>query len=429
MDNISNKGILYALGFFILYYCLYDFTSAHSIIPTTISNSIVLLSILIVLLLLCVYTNLRIINKNSIPWVPFTLVVFTNCFSYGNMAKSYMLLYIIFLFMIANPYVISNSFKGLIKWIKVMGIIATIGLFVQLYVPSLYNIVIRFLFSSEGIDYVNNYAGRGYFSGFFHQVGDAAFYVSASITAFLYFSDYKYKNYVLLVLSVALFLLSKRSLVVFLVLSVLVTFIVTGNNAATKIGRVVKSLLIAIAFVYILKILSYIFIDIKFFEKMAYTLEFMASGDTDSILLQSGRLNLYDYAKQLFHENFLTGIGWGEFIEMSSTVNSGYNTSVHNIYFQLLCETGVVGFGSFLIGVICSLHYSLKTKKEIESYQGQDKALYYSLFKIAFSGQLLFLLFGFVENPIYNEDNLLYYFLMVFINYVVRENIRKVSYS
>ncbi len=161
---------------------------------------------------------------------------------------------------------------------------------------------------------------------------------------------------------------------------------------------------------------------------MSYTLEFISSGDTDSILLQSGRLDLYDYAKQLFHENYLTGIGWGEFIGMSSIVDpGGNNTSVHNIYFQLLCETGVIGFVSFLTGAICSLLSSLKTKKEIEIYQGEDKDIYYSLFKISFSGQLLFLLFGFVENPIYNEDNLLYYFLMVFVNYVVSENIRKSS--
>ena len=425
-QGASNKGIMYAMGFFTMYYCLYDFTSAHSIIPTTISNSIVLLSILLVLLLLCVKTNIHIISKNSIPWIPFILVVVANCFTYENMAKSYMLLYFIFLFMIANPYINSFNFEGLIKWIKIMGVIGIVGIVIQIFAPSVYNLLIHYLFSSEGVDYVNTYAGRGYYSGFFHQVGDAAFYVSASIIAFLYFSDYKYKKYVLLALFIGLFLLSKRSLVIAIVFSVLVTYLITGSNIAKKNGRVAKVLLVAIVFVYLLKILSGIFIDIKFFEKMAYSLDFLSEGDINGLLLQSGRLDLYDFAKQLFQDNFLTGIGWGEFIEKSSMVDpGGHNTSVHNVYLQLLCETGVIGFGSFVFGAACSLVSSIRTKKQIENFNGKEKDLFYSLFKISFSGQLLFLLFCFVENPLYNENNLLFYFLMVFINYVLIENMKR----
>lgn len=425
-QGASNKGIMYALGFFTMYYCLYDFTTAHSVIPTTISNSIVLLSILFVLLLLCIKTNIHIISKSSIPWIPFILVVVANCFTNDNMAKSYMLLYIIFLFMVANPYINSVSFDGLIKWIKVMGVVAIVGIVIQMFVPSVYNTLIHYIFSSEGVNYVNTYAGRGYYSGLFHQVGDAAFYVSASIIAFVYLSDYKYKKYVLIALFIGLFLLSKRSLVFALVFSVLVTFLITGSNVTTKIGRGVIVLLLAIVFVYLLRILSGIFIDIKFFEKMAYSLDFLSEGDVDGILLQSGRLDLYDYAKLLFHENFLTGIGWGEFIEKSSMVDpGGHNTSVHNIYLQLLCETGVIGFGSFVFGAACSLVSSIKAKKMIENFYGNEKDLYYSLFKVSFSGQLLFLLFGFVENPLYNENNLLFYFLMIFINYVLIENMKR----
>ena len=422
----SNKGIMYALRFFIVYYCLYDFTSAHSIIPTSISNSIVLLSMLSVLLLLCLKTNIHIISKNSIPWIPFILVVVANCFTNDNMAKSYMLLYVIFLFMVANPYINSVNFDGLIKWIKVMGVVAIVGIVIQMFVPSVYNTLIHYIFSPEGVNYVNTYAGRGYYSGLFHQVGDAAFYVSASIIAFVYLSDYKYKKYVLIALFIGLFLLSKRSLVIALVFSVLVTFLITGRNVSTKISRVAIVILVVIVFVYLLRILSGVFMEIKFFEKMAYTFDFLSEGDIDALLFQSGRLDLYDYAKLLFQENFMTGIGWGEFIEKSSMVDpGGNNTSVHNIYLQLLCETGVIGLGAFILGAACSLVSSIRAKKMIENFNGTEKDLYYSLFKISFSGQLLFLLFGFVENPLYNENNLLFYFLMVFINYVLIENMKR----
>lgn len=414
---LPNKALNTALTVLLIYYCVYDLTSRQSFLPLVLTNSVVLIALVLVLMFLFLSGN-KLFTKSSVAWYPFIGVLVVNMLSF-NFPKSYMLLYVVLAVMIANPYLQLYSFDKVLKWLKVMGLIAAGGVLVQFLLPSVHNVIINILFSQEGTAYIQQYAGRGYYSGVFHQVGDTAFYVSGAIIAFLFARSNDRKNkYLVGGLFIILFFLGKRSLLLFLVAALLITYIVMSQSGAKKFIRIAGATLFAIVFIEVLKYLSVLYSDIKIFEKLAYTFNFLSESNIDGLLEESGRLILYDYAQELFHQNYWTGIGWAQFsVKISDVLPSGTSLSVHNVYLQLLCETGVIGFSAFMLGAISSIFALIKTKRLLNYYNGFDKANYEKLYSISLTGQVLFLMFCFVENPIYNENNLIFYFMMILLNY------------
>lgn len=421
---LSNKILNTALMVLLIYYCLYDLTSRQSFLPQILTNSIVLIAMVLVCLFLFLSCN-KLFTKQSAAWYPFIGVLFVNLLSY-DFPKSYVLLYVLLAIMIANPYIQLYSFDNVVKGFKVMGLIAAGGVLVQLFVPSIHNIIINILFSQEGTAYIQQYAGRGYYSGVFHQVGDSAFYVSGAIIAFLFSgSNNKKTKYVVGGLFIVLFLLGKRSLLLFLVATLLITYIVMSQSGPKKFIRIAGAALFTIVFIQVLQYLSVNYSNIKIFEKLAYSFDFLSKSNIDGLLEESGRLILYDYAKELFLQNYWTGIGWAQFSDkITDILPSGSSLSVHNVYLQLLCETGVIGFSTFLLGAISSIIALIQTKRLLNNYNGYDKTNYENLYSISLTGQILFLMFCFVENPIYNENNLIFYFLMILLNYNLLENLK-----
>jgi O-antigen ligase len=120
-----------------------------------------------------------------------------------------------------------------------------------------------------------------------------------------------------------------------------------------------------------------------------------------------GRLKFYEHGLNLFKEHPLTGNGMGSMLRVLETWSHregfehykirGDTTIVHNEYLRVLIETGLVGFGLIITGVI----YVWKAMKELSAR--------YIL--------LLFLLGSMVENTLalYTTGALLFLILLFFI--------------
>lgn len=112
------------------------------------------------------------------------------------------------------------------------------------------------------------------------------------------------------------------------------------------------------------------------------------------------------------------GIGWGEFKHNFTLFE---NTSqAHNIYIQLLCETGIAGFVCFvsvqLVCLLSSLHLFIRLFGEDSSRR--------NLMGFSVTGQLIFGIYGFTGNPLYDSTCYLMYFMMITILIVVRRSCR-----
>ena len=112
-----------------------------------------------------------------------------------------------------------------------MAVIAVLGTLTQLVIPSLHKIIISVLYTNEGVKYIQSYAQRGYYSGLFYQVGDAALYLSVGILAtFLVKQDAKRRIVSCLLFTLFMIVEGKRSLVVLVLVILLYTYIIQGKG-------------------------------------------------------------------------------------------------------------------------------------------------------------------------------------------------------
>jgi len=116
----------------------------------------------------------------------------------------------------------------------------------------------------------------------------------------------------------------------------------------------------------------------------------------------SGRLGLWGHALQLFLAHPLLGSGLGTFGEAYQQagfpLDSGASRFAHNILFQLLVETGLVGTGLFF-WVVLSLARRFKIPSRWEGWG-------------AMTGVLAFLLFSLVDLP-FQMPELIWFFALV----------------
>lgn len=117
----------------------------------------------------------------------------------------------------------------------------------------------------------------------------------------------------------------------------------------------------------------------------------------------NGRLLLYTRAIELFQEVPWFGLGWGGYRANSGI--SGYE--VHNIYLQLLCETGIIGTMVFVFFFVLLI---LKTIKCIEILKSENLKLYVFWLFFSLFCQLYFLSYGITGHPLYDFNFILYGF-------------------
>ena len=88
---------------------------------------------------------------------------------------------------------------------------------------------------------------------------------------------------------------------------------------------------------------------IPVFDRIFQSLEAMLSGEDVS----NNRSRLYAFAWQLARENPIFGIGWNQYRKATvGTVTVLNELDVHNIYLQMLCETGIVGLISVVVPML-----------------------------------------------------------------------------
>ncbi len=208
----------------------------------------------------------------------------------------------------------------------------------------------------------------------------------------------------------SLILTGKRGVLIFSVFAMLVSYIVCKKGAlANKL----------ITVLFILSSISLVIYALSFYvEGIAAAFEritamFSAQNETSDI--SNGRFKLYAIAWNFFKESPILGIGWREF---SKEVVNFYNQDsvlrdAHNVFLQLLCETGIAGFSVFVSLFISAITQTIKlviksTKNMLCLSDNTKMVLIFSL-----CYQVFFLTYCITGNPLYDLETVYIYIISV----------------
>ena len=130
----------------------------------------------------------------------------------------------------------------------------------------------------------------------------------------------------------------------------------------------------------------------------------------------NGRSELYDCAWSMFYSNPLFGSGWGSYSKYVATTSLGamYNNlgftsmSTHNVYLQLLAETGIVGLALFLMPAAVTL---IAAMRRSAAHRGGGLCGESFCLWACMGAQIFFLVYCFSGNPLYDPQCYIPYFM------------------
>ena len=223
-----------------------------------------------------------------------------------------------------------------------------------------------------------------------------AFGFSAAVS--LLITDRRAKHFIPVLICIsALLLTGKRSQLIVSVAAFLLMYYL--YNSDKKMTRFFNLCGIAIVSVMVFDI------AVQFVPELAtFINRFQQTAEMGDVTL--GRTARFAESMLVFLEHPFFGIGWnGSSYYFASTIDIYIN--VHNIYIQLLCETGIVGsilyFAFFIYNYVQAWQITKKVK--CSNYSKIQKAAICSAFMI----ETFFLLYGITGNPLYDFQALFPY--------------------
>lgn len=196
---------------------------------------------------------------------------------------------------------------------------------------------------------------------------------------------------------IALLLTGKRGVLVFSLISIISVYLIISKKKVDRAMKIAIFLLIAVG---LLQILS------ETVPAIGYVFErFQSLGEDDSTL---ERLAMWDLAIKKFKEAPLLGNGlWSYRFFYKQELGAYFHPyeekyqylNAHNVYLQLLCETGIIGFGLYMASISLTLYKTIKNAKRIMLLDE-----YYLRYAVIFSlvFQLFYIIYSFTGNCLYD---------------------------
>lgn len=309
--------------------------------------------------------------------------------------------FLVMLFMLMYSYYSIEWAKSVIRvseWIYLFYGVCTILFY---FTPDFYSNVIVNLFPNDKARLLRVYS-TGSMPGLTEHYSTNAMFLSVGLCIIIasYFA-YRRKNdlFKLLLMIIALLLTGKRGHVIFIFAAF---FAVYYMVTADKKNRFVKWIGMIITILCIGAVLVNVFPPLA-----QFIVRFQETAESGDITLS--RIIFWERAIDLFKENPIFGIGWCNFMLVQQA--AGYTAHVHNVYLQLLCETGIVGLVIYTWWMASSF---IKTGKALKfcilnniDFDGSSKFFLY----FSFGFQFFFLLYSLTGNPLYDEEMYIPYFI------------------
>lgn len=309
-----------------------------------------------------------------------------------------------------------------IEWIGcgkvILGVFTGVNVFFTLLffvVPQLYTYVVK----AYGMVPAGTSAGKaGYRAGIADHYSQNGIYISVFLilvvseflTCVISKERNRKKNVSLLLLSCvamfALLLTSKRGVFVFALISIAFTYLISNKSKVTRTVKLLIALLIAIGIIQIVS---------EFIPEIGLVFErFQKMGEDGST---AERFAMWQLAVQKFLDNPILGNGFWSFREFYhknlahifhyNDARFQYNNA-HNVYLQVLCETGLVGASVYLSALTTTLKKTVEIVRHCEKLNFNLKSA--ALFSLTM--QIFFAIYSFTGNCLFDVVFLFYVFAL-----------------
>ena len=274
-------------------------------------------------------------------------------------------------------------------------VVATIT---QLIFPNFIGNINEIILGAEGLKMNQDLYRAGAYAGITAQTSVNAFYIAIFVGIIflkvLFQKQGKKRNMCFLVIGVvALFITGKRGMLIYTLISMITVFLyVTLRDR--KNGLKYFSALLVVGIIGYIAIIN-IPATQQIIEKNIILQE---RGD-----VLNGRDVLWKKSIEVFENNSIFGIGLG-------TIQNIIGEYSHNVYIQLLAETGIVGLlvyvAAFLYSMLCSL-------KKMDYILEQGKVNQKIIASLSVIIQFIFIAYAFSGNPLYGQIFLLPYMIAI----------------
>ncbi len=388
-------------------------------VPYRFAYTLTHVTLVVAVLTIVVYYYRAVFNWRIIPVLALFIVYCHNNYYWSGGRINF---YIYGITLLVCVFALSGEGDWINFYLKgatIFGLIHAFATIILRFLPGVYLGVVAPLYPTTYSRLVNWYADgcmpglAGHYStnGMFLVVG---LYASVGL-ALMSKTKELYKRFLpSFIIMIAIMLTGKRSHLFFsiIVLYALYYFYLS-NDKRTRSMRMIAMALIAlfVGFIIILYVPSLGNAFARFKE----------SADNGDIT--NNRIYFWGLAIQLFIQKPVLGVGWGQFQEYCEQYLS-YRAHAHNTFFQLLCETGVLGFAVYVLWMVVFLIISIRMFINIRTKLDDQNRLGMMAFSVQM--QIFFILYCFTGNPLYEKEMFIPYFIACAIalyeDYLTRKN-------
>lgn len=303
-----------------------------------------------------------------------------------------------------------KDYRPLFAVLVVWGIFFAVGVLLDFGAPPLFNASLSF-FPWRFASVVRN-VSRRFACGYSTNPGFSAGYIACAILALVSTVRGRstlpwYKLLLFAFLGAGMLCTAKRGHVLFLFMAIVICYLLPMRGRQV-VARYWKLFLLGILGVVLFITFEESLANIPFVGRAISTVtDYMGGLD-----VSSGRSKLWTQAIDLFHEHPWIGIGWGDY-RTTLLGQKGFvsDHDAHDIYLQLLSETGITGlviFAAFFV------FFWVVTRKFYRHCLAASDPVLRSLVPILHFSilyQTFFLLYGITGNVIYDQHYQIMYML------------------
>ena len=289
-------------------------------------------------------------------------------------------------------------FSFALSVIEIVGLFYATTVFFQAFFPNQFEAIAKQYLPESRLDVFFMFARGGIFSGLTSQVSIVGCYIVSGLFVRMAKVIAKREDSIrvhifewveIVYFSASILLIGKRAHLIFSILTVIAFLLIKNSNSRIRkhSGIILALFILVLATLIIVPMLP------TSDSKFLVTLKRIFTADTEDV--SNGRMLYYGKTMNLIIDHPFLGVGW-----KNAQKNIGANC--HNIYLQLIAETGILA-GVFLIGLLVTTF--LKSKKLLERVSEIELSgrvpLYFSVLFLIF-----FLIYGMTGNPLYDTEYL-----------------------